>query len=194
VRHAGSGNIGATNVARTAGRGAALVTLAGDVAKGLVPVLLARRLAPGPWALAGVGIAAVVGHVYSVWVRFSGGKGVATACGVFLGMAPLALAPAVGVFITVVLVTRYVSLASVAAEVALPLAGAVFGYATPVLASASCVALLIVLRHRDNLSRLLNHSEPRFQVRRYRVDLAIGVSSSNLYVASILSVARDSCI
>jgi acyl phosphate:glycerol-3-phosphate acyltransferase len=166
VRRHGSGNIGATNVARSAGSRAALLTLAGDIAKGLVPVLVARALSMTPWVIAGVGVAALLGHVWSVCLRFSGGKGVATACGAFLGMAPLALAVALLVFAAAVAMTRYVSLASVMAGLALAAASLALGYATPVCAAALFTAAVIALRHRDNLSRLRQGTEPRFQMKR----------------------------
>jgi len=165
VRRSGSGNIGATNVARTAGRRAALLTLGGDIAKGLVPVLITRVLVPVPWTVAGVAIAAVLGHTFSVFLRFSGGKGVATACGVFLGMTPLALVVSLVVFGTIALRTQYVSLASVTAAVTLPLAVALLGYPVPACVSASFAAAVIVLRHRENLLRLWHRTEPRFEMR-----------------------------
>jgi glycerol-3-phosphate acyltransferase PlsY len=166
VRRSGSRNIGATNVARTAGTRAAVLTLAGDIAKGLAPVLVARVLSMPPWAIAGVAIAAVLGHIYSVFLRLSGGKGVATAFGVFLVMAPLAAAVALLVFAAVAVTTRYVSLASVVATLALPAACVAIGYATPTCVAALFVAVVVVLRHRENLSRLWEGAEPRFLIRR----------------------------
>lgn len=166
VRRSGSGNVGATNVARTAGARAAVLTLAGDIAKGLGPVLVARALSMPPWAIAGVGIAALLGHIYSVFLRFSGGKGVATAFGVFLGMAPFAAAVSLMVFAAVAVTTRYVSLASVVATLALGAACTVIGYATPIRVAALFVAVVIVLRHRENLLRLWEGAEPKFLIRR----------------------------
>jgi acyl phosphate:glycerol-3-phosphate acyltransferase len=166
VRRRGSGNIGATNVARTAGTRAALLTLGADIGKGLVPVLVARALAMSPWTTAGVGFAAILGHVASVFLRFSGGKGVATACGVFLGIAPLALAVSLAVFAAIAVTTRYVSLASVVAVLVLSAASVVIGYDTATCSATAAAAAVIVLRHRDNLLRLLHGREPRFQMRR----------------------------
>jgi glycerol-3-phosphate acyltransferase PlsY len=166
VRRSGSGNIGATNVARTAGARAAVLTLGGDIAKGLIPVLVARELGMVPAVIATVGLGAVLGHIYSVFLHFSGGKGVATAFGVFLGMAPAAAAVSVVVFVALALVTRYVSLASMLAAFALPIASAAMGYATPICGAALAVAVVVVLRHRDNLSRLRQGVEPKFQMRR----------------------------
>lgn len=165
VRRYGSGNIGATNVARAVGASAGVLTLVGDIAKGLIPVLLARALSMSALAIAGVGMAALIGHIYSVFLRFSGGKGVATACGVFLGMAPLAMPVPLVVFIAVVALTRYVALASVVATITLPFASLAIGYGAPICAAAVFAAAIIVLRHRDNLSRLWNGVEPKFQMR-----------------------------
>lgn len=165
VRRAGSGNVGATNVARTAGTRPALLTLIGDIAKGFVPVLLARALLTHQMLIALVGLAAFFGHLFSIFLRFSGGKGVATAFGVFLGLAPAAAAVSAVIFATVAVWTRYVSLASLLAAAALPLATAVLGYRYPVWSAALIVAAAIVVRHRDNLWRLRHGNEPRFRVR-----------------------------
>jgi glycerol-3-phosphate acyltransferase PlsY len=99
-------------------------------------------------------------------LRFSGGKGVATACGAFLGMAPLAVAASLVVFAAIAVTTRYVSLASVVATIALPAASLVIGYDTAICGGALCAAAVVVFRHRDNLSRLLDGREPKFQMRR----------------------------
>lgn len=166
VRLSGSGNIGATNVARTAGLRPALLTLTGDVAKGMVPALAARALLPDQRLIALVGVAAVFGHLFPVFARFSGGKGVATAFGVFLVLAPGAAGLAAVLFTAVAIATHYVSVASLAAAAGLPLLCAALGAAAPVGYAAACVATGIVVRHRENLSRLARGSEPKFQVRR----------------------------
>lgn len=165
VRRSGSGNIGATNVARTAGLRLGLLTLLGDLAKGLAPVLLARVLVTDARALACVGLAAFFGHIYSVFLRFSGGKGVATACGVFIGLAPLAVGVCVLVFAAIAFTTRYVSLASMAAAATLPVVTVVLHQPAPVSTAALIVAVLIVVRHRDNLSRLRAGTERKFGAR-----------------------------
>src|SRR5665213_4457071 len=120
LRVAGSGTVGATNVARTVGLRAGVVVALLDMAKGAAGVLLAERLDGATAAAAAAGLAAIVGHVYPVWLRFHGGKGVATACGVFTVLAPVAAAIAMAIFAAAVFVTRYVSLASLLASVALP--------------------------------------------------------------------------
>ncbi len=166
VRRAGSGNIGATNVARTAGFRPALLTLLGDIAKGLVPTALARALSAQPRLLAMVALAAFIGHIFSVFLRFSGGKGVATGFGVCLALAPAAAAVAAGVFALVAFATRYVSLASVIAAAALPMVTVILGAAPPVSGAAGIIAAAIIIRHRSNLARLRAGIEPKFQVRK----------------------------
>lgn len=165
VRLSGSGNIGATNVARTAGLWPALLTLGGDVAKGFVPAMAARALLLDQYWVAAVGMAAFFGHLYSVFARFSGGKGVATAFGVFLAVTPGAAGLAALTFVAVALATRYVSLASMVAAASLPMFCAAQGGSVPVASAAGIVATAIVIRHRENLSRLGRGIEPKFQPR-----------------------------
>jgi glycerol-3-phosphate acyltransferase PlsY len=163
VRHAGSGNIGATNVARTAGLLPALLTLTGDIAKGFVPTAIARLLLVDARLIALVALAAFFGHIFSVFLRFSGGKGVATGFGVFLALAPAAALLAAAVFAAVAVATRYVSLASVLAAVSLPVATVASGTAPSGSIAALIICVAIVFRHRDNLTRLRRGVEPKFQ-------------------------------
>jgi glycerol-3-phosphate acyltransferase PlsY len=162
VRRAGSGNIGATNVARTAGGRLGLLTLVADVAKGAVPVLVTRATVQGAAVPTLAGVAAVLGHLYPAWLHFAGGKGVATACGVLLVLAPSASAGALAVFVAVLALWRYVSLASVLAAWAAPAWVGLLGYPAEVLAGSVALALLITVRHRENLERLRAGVEPRF--------------------------------
>ena len=163
VRRAGSGNIGATNVARTAGLRPAVLTLAGDIAKGFVPTAIARVLLGDARLIALVALAAFFGHIFSVFLRFSGGKGVATGFGVFLALVPGAALLAALVFAAVASTTRYVSLASVLAAVTLPAATVALSAVPATWAAALIIAVTIVLRHCENLSRLRRGVEPRFQ-------------------------------
>jgi len=163
VRRAGSGNIGATNVARTAGFGLGLATLAADTLKGALPTVLAGRLTE-PATTAATGLAAVLGHVFPLPLRFVGGKGVATALGVLVVLCPLAAGCAAGVFALAFALGRYVSVASVLAALAAPLAVALLAYPPPTLAATLLMTAVIVLRHRENLRRLRFGSEPRFGV------------------------------
>ena len=161
IRATGSGNVGAANVLRTFGVLSAVCVMLLDAAKGAGAVLCAQRLALGDAAPAAAGIAAVVGHVYPVWLRFRGGKGVATAAGVFAVLTPLALAPAAALFVITVWATRFVSLGSLVATLALGPIALALGASSAIVAAAGAVALLIVFRHRANIGRLLAGTERR---------------------------------
>ena len=166
VRRTGSGNIGATNVARSVGLGVGVATLIADALKGTVPVLVAGRLGASPTLSASVGVAAFLGHVFPVALHFAGGKGVATAVGVLAVLAPVAMASAAAAFVVVVAVTRYVSLGSAVAAVCAPVAVAALGYPRPVLVASLAMSAVIIVRHRDNYARLLAGTEARFTVRK----------------------------
>jgi glycerol-3-phosphate acyltransferase PlsY len=165
VRRIGSGNPGAANVWRVVGRRAGLLVALLDIGKGAAGVAIARLLTAEGSAPAAAGLAAVLGHVYPVWLRYRGGKGVATACGVFSVLAPAAVFPALAIFVGGVWTTKYVSLGSVLASVSLPALAFVTGSPPPVLGAALGAAVLIVFRHRSNLARLRLGTEPRFRVR-----------------------------
>jgi glycerol-3-phosphate acyltransferase PlsY len=178
VRQTGSGNIGATNVARTGSKGLAIATLLLDALKGYVSVThvfcFARHHADhfvnsGPtlvYILAALaGLCAIVGHMYPVWLRFKGGKGVATAVGAFLGIAPTAILVVLALFVAIVAVTRYVSLGSIVAAAVFPFAAWWLNPSTrslAVLGLLSVSSLLIIIRHKDNIRRLLAGNENRF--------------------------------
>jgi glycerol-3-phosphate acyltransferase PlsY len=162
VRAAGSGNVGATNVARTAGTMLAAIVLVLDVAKGALAVWLARRAGLPEEIVAIAGLAAIVGHIFPVWLGFRGGKGVATACGVFALLAPHALLIAVLAFFFFAWATRYVSLGSVVGAVVLPIAAVGAGDSRATLLTACATAILVLWRHRDNMTRLMAGTEPKF--------------------------------
>ncbi|HZA55928.1 MAG TPA: glycerol-3-phosphate 1-O-acyltransferase PlsY [Candidatus Udaeobacter sp.] len=162
IRKVGSGNVGATNVARALGRKPGLLTLSADVAKGFVPVFVAIWLGLNPTVVALVASAAFLGHLYPVFLRFQGGKGVATAFGVLLALAPMATLILMGVFILVAVSTRLVSLSSIVTAWAAPITLWSLSYAPTVIATGVFFALLITARHRDNIQRLLVGTEPRF--------------------------------
>jgi glycerol-3-phosphate acyltransferase PlsY len=161
VRRAGSGNVGAANVMRTTGVGRAVAVMALDVAKGAAAVALVYLSSGGVAAAALTGAAAVVGHIYPVWLRFHGGKGIAVAAGVFGVLTPVATGIALALFIVTVWTTRYISLGSVAATLALPPAAWLTGAPGAVVGAAAGSAGLILFRHRANLSRLRTGTERR---------------------------------
>jgi len=165
IRATGSGNIGATNVIRSGAKGLGLATLALDLGKAYLAVMLAKALAPGNFDIAvAAAVAAVLGHVYPVWLGFRGGKGVASALGVFLALTwPSALC-ILGVFIAIVALTRFVSLASIIAAASLPFFAFHFvSERTPiVIAGFLFIAVLIIAKHHQNIRRLLSGKENRF--------------------------------
>ncbi len=160
VRTVGSGNIGATNVARAAGRVPAAITLILDAVKGLLPVVLAARTVPEPWAPAACGFAAVLGHCFPPWLRFRGGKGVATGLGVALGLAPLAAVCGAGVWLLLYKLLRISSVGSLAGVAAALLVAAATSTGWSI-AGLAAIAAVIVARHRQNLERLFHDEERR---------------------------------
>ena len=172
IRAMGSGNIGATNVARTAGWSVGVATLLLDAGKGFLAVWLAGHYSAGNIRfIMFAGLAAILGHVFPVWLGFAGGKGVATALGVFLAVCWPAAAAAVVLFLIVVMFWKYVSLASVSAAAALPVLFYLLyapGHAPPTTVSASTIlaAAIVIIKHRNNIDRLLAGTEPRFEMGR----------------------------
>jgi acyl phosphate:glycerol-3-phosphate acyltransferase len=186
VRESGSGGTGATNVSRKAGKAAGILTLVLDALKGAAAVLVARLIMSGMddqwlgdfsrlqqidyWWIAASAIAAILGHMFPVWLGFRGGKGVATGIGVFLILAPLAVVCAAIVFLVIVGLTRYVSLGSIIAAFVIPLFVLAQqryqphgGLTTPILAASVVSGVLIVFAHRENIQRLLNGTESKFR-------------------------------
>jgi len=171
VRETGSGGTGATNVSRSAGKGAGILTLILDVIKGVFVVFLAGILSDGlfpyaDWTIAFAGVLAILGHIFPVWLRFRGGKGVATALGVFLMLAPIVVVIALVVFAIVFALTRYVSLASLVAisSIAITILTLTLfdPFELPNAIAALLSAGLVVFAHRANIQRLIAGSEPRF--------------------------------
>ena len=174
IRLKGSGNIGATNVARETGVIPGLLTLAGDILKGAVPVYLALLAfgsadGSGDVYLSAVALAAFSGHLFPVYLKFrDGGKGVATAAGCFAVVSPAAVLAAFGVFIAMLLVTRRVSVASLSAAATLPVAVWIAADSAIMTAAAAIVALFIFIRHGENLKRLLAGKEAEFKLKKDR--------------------------
>jgi len=169
IRQSGSGNIGATNVSRTSPF-LGILTLLLDAAKGFAAVTLTRILFPGQTALLGLAaFLAIVGHMFPVWLKFRGGKGVATGLGAFVAIVPKIILLLVGVFIALFLSFRYVSLASILTVALFPLLAWVLpprAISPYMLAAFTASSLLILIKHHENLRRLLAGTEPRFEKRR----------------------------
>ena len=191
VRDTGSGGTGATNVSRRAGKAAGVITLLLDALKGAVAVVSAKlilgmpifvavgdagpRLQPGAqseayWWIAAAAVAVIVGHIFPVWLQFRGGKGVATGVGVFLMLAPIAVALAAVIFVLVVTFSRYVSLGSILAAISIPFFGLLQNafiqpveFLAPIMSASIAGAALIVFAHRENIARLMNGTESRFK-------------------------------
>lgn len=166
IRGQGSGNIGATNVLRTAGWTPAVTTLVGDVAKGYAATWIGSHAGPDPaWAGAGA-VLAVAGNCWPVFLGFRGGKGVATGLGAFLRITPWAIVPAAVVWLALVASLRFVSLASICAVIGLPLAILALGYAPALAAAGLVIAGIVIARHHENIRRLIAGTENRFGERR----------------------------
>ncbi len=192
IRTMGSGNIGATNVLRCLGKPLGLTVFVLDFLKGLVPVAAAASTHPaatgepgtGSWMVAGVAVAAIFGHNFPVWLRFRGGKGVATSAGVLLGFLPWPLLLGVLAWAGLFFTTRYVAVASIGSGVAIPVGvlieGAIHGQFNPAaLAFALFAALMVIWRHRTNLQRLRAGTEHRFQRRQAQPGSEVPTSSTS---------------
>lgn len=178
IRESGSGGTGATNVSRRAGKAAGVFTLVLDALKGVLAIIVAQTIigesgSSIDWLTAAAAIAVIVGHIFPVWLRFRGGKGVATGVGVFLMLAPIATFCAAIIFIVVVTITKYVSLGSMAAAAIIPLfvwMDMVFIKPItdlwPLLTAAVAGAMLIIFAHRGNIRRLVEGTEPKFRLRK----------------------------
>ena len=164
VRQKGSGNIGATNVYRVAGKLAGVLTLVGDTLKGFLPLLAFKTwLEPTPTQLGIASAVAILGHCYPIYLKFKGGKGVATALGIFLVLSPKAVFFALIVFILTVTITRYISLGSVLAALSAPLVILLLNHPQPIFLATLFIAALVIWRHNSNIRRLLDGTENRFK-------------------------------
>ena len=163
-RSSGSNNPGATNVLRLGGKKAAIITLIGDLLKGLLPVVIARMFTDDSVTLALVGIGAFLGHLYPIWFGFKGGKGVATAAGVFIGLSGVLTISLLAIWFAIAVLTRYSSLAALVACAVAPFLVLLFGLGTPMLVLASVIAVFLFWRHRANITRLLDGSESKINL------------------------------
>lgn len=165
-RTQGSGNPGASNVLRIGGRKAALLTLAGDLLKGLVPVVLATAVSDNAIVIALVGLSAFLGHLYPVFFGFSGGKGVSTAAGVYAGISPLLLLALLGIWLLTAVLTRYSSLSALLAAALSPVLAYLIVDDPAYIALCVAIAPLLFWRHRDNISRLVRGTESRIVLKK----------------------------
>jgi acyl phosphate:glycerol-3-phosphate acyltransferase len=165
-RAVGSGNIGTSNVVRAGGMSAAAMTLVGDALKGAIPVIVARAAGFPPATIAWVGLAAFVGAICSVFLGFSGGKGVACALGIWLAISPMVILIALVAFAVTLTISRIMSLASMSAAIVLPPAVAILGLSRHYLLLAILMTALALFRHRENIMRLSRGEEPKFQPKR----------------------------
>ena len=163
IRKFGSGNVGATNAFRS-NRLSGILTLLFDAGKGYLAVVMAGWLGGGQEWQAIAALFAIVGHVFTVWLRFKGGKGVATGCGAYLALSPLAVLTTLGLFVLVLLLTRYISAASIAATGFFPFWAYLYGEPAIVLFWAVLGALLIIVKHHQNIRRLISGTENKFGV------------------------------
>jgi glycerol-3-phosphate acyltransferase PlsY len=161
LRRTGSGNVGASNVLRTTGVRAAVLAMMLDAVKGTLAVVMAQLLSAGPIAIVAAAFASIVGHVYPVWLRFRGGKGVATAAGAFALLAPKAMGIAAAVFLVAVIATRYISVGSIAGALTLVIVAVITDVPGVVAIGATASTIIIVYRHRGNLTRLVAGTERR---------------------------------
>jgi acyl phosphate:glycerol-3-phosphate acyltransferase len=162
IREHGSGNIGATNVARTMGKKAGLITLAGDVLKGSLVVFIASQWFENTMVISLAGLAVFLGHLFSIFLKFKGGKGVATGLGVLSFAMPLSTLCSAGVFAICLKVSGFVSLSSILAAISLPLLGIFFKMPLPYIYLSTIVALFTLQKHHDNIVRLTQGTEAKF--------------------------------
>lgn len=171
VRRSGSGNIGMANVLRTAGKGAAVITMVGDMLKGFVPVVLARLLTENEWVVAAVALAAVVGHCWPVYLGFKGGKGVATGAGTSIALAPVVGLALFAFWWIVVLIGRYTSLGAIAVMVLSPFVFLLSGQPWPYVVYTVVGGALVLYRHRENARALLDGTERKIGEKAGRKDV-----------------------
>jgi glycerol-3-phosphate acyltransferase PlsY len=183
ITERGSGNIGATNVSRELGLKWGLLTLVLDSLKGFLPVFLAGHYLGGPgivhaWGLSAVAVAALLGHQFSLYRKFAGGKGVATALGIYLAIAPVACLLAVLLFASLVYKWQYVSLGSLASAFSMPVLAALFGKPWPIPLGGLVIAVLIFLKHRPNIHRLARGQEHAWRKKGSQLNRSMSRSNS----------------
>ncbi len=169
IRTVGSGNPGATNVFRTVGKGGGAVTFIADMLKGFIPVYFAIMIDNSFSYSVAVSVAALLGHIFTIFLKFKGGKGVATGCGIFLALMPMPTVIAFSVFVIVFLFSGYVALGSIIAAISLPMASFFTGYGTDAIIFAFAIAGLIIYKHKTNIRRLKAGTENKFIIFKKKV-------------------------
>lgn len=163
IRNYGSGNIGTTNVFRTVGPATAAAVLVGDMVKGILALYIIAKFTTDPSIVAVTALGALLGHNYSLFLGFKGGKGVATGLGLFLYMLPWGAAAGFGVWVIIVLITRYVSLGSIVAAAVAAAAGWYLQYPVPYAVFGTLACLFVIIRHKDNIKRLMEGTESKIK-------------------------------
>jgi glycerol-3-phosphate acyltransferase PlsY len=164
LRSVGSKNIGTANVFRTAGAGAGIMTVVADILKGLIPVFFAALVDNSFFYLTVVGSCAILGHMYTIFLNFKGGKGVATGLGVFFVLMPLPSLMALCVFSLIFIFSGYVSLGSIVASISFPVTSYFLGYSMEAVLSGFLMAILIICKHKENINRLKTGCEYKFRI------------------------------
>lgn len=167
IRKQGSGNTGATNVYRTVSKPLGILTLTLDILKGFIPVYFITLINPASyWIVISVALVTIVGHVFTIFLNFKGGKGVATGCGVFLALNPAATLICFTVFVIILMLFKYVSLGSIVAATALPIMIFILSSNIELIIFSMIVAILVVVRHITNIKRLLNGTENKIFIKK----------------------------
>ncbi|NLO89938.1 MAG: glycerol-3-phosphate 1-O-acyltransferase PlsY [Clostridia bacterium] len=161
IRQYGSGNVGATNALRVLGKGPGIAVFVADVLKGVVGVYLAKAFLTDPWLIVVASLAVIIGHSYSIFLSFKGGRGVATGAGIILSLSPRVLLLALVLFVIIVVTTKYVSLGSITAAFSIPILMFIFGEPVPIKLLGLTAALFVIYRHKPNIKRLLNGTESK---------------------------------
>ena len=162
IQKHGSGNIGATNVARTLGKKAGILVLLADCFKGFISVVIADQILGNEIEVGIAGLMAFLGHIFSIFLKFKGGKGVATGLGVFMYIMPSATLSAIVIFALFLGLTKYVSLGSISAAIAIPLFGLIFETPRPYIFISVIISIIVIFKHKSNIERLIAGEESKF--------------------------------
>ena len=169
IRKCGSGNPGATNVFRTVSKPLGILTFVLDALKGFIPVYFAGFINPSIYFILAVALVTVIGHIYTVFLNFKGGKGVATGCGVFIAFAPIVTVICFLIFVITLSISKYVALSSMFAAISLPILLKVFHYPNIIVLFAVMIMIIVIIRHLSNIKRILNGTESKIMTKNKEV-------------------------